>query len=282
MKSFKAKIAIVSCTLALAACGAGETETDKASIDEVGGSAYQQALGADGNVDCDRIHEVLWDHGIDPALLEPDAVFEACINSGTGEDTCQVVAYTCFGDQGCSEPHPPEPEPICEELYQLVEGSNIDPTSYDPEFVFQYCLDAGYPDDICSQAWDCFPNEPQPPQPPPVCEEARDLAQQLGIDPDNASPEELLNACLDHGYDEDICWTIIEQCVDPNDPADPTDPGDPNEPPSDVDCEELAQLLSDQGYEVPLNDQDAAALYEECVNNNQDEELCQMALACVQ
>jgi hypothetical protein len=62
--------------------------------------------------------------------------------------------------------------------------------------------------------------------------------------------------------------------------------GGGNTEPNDPSCDDIDQFLADQGYDLPLSDEDASVLYQECVdsmgqNADGSAELCDKFLQCV-
>lgn len=179
----------------------------------------------------------------------------------------------------CSDPGPdpdPNPRPIdCSDIDELGQEGAAD--GEDSQAWYEECLDRGEEPQYCEELFrQCVGVDPNPnPNPDPnQCE----LAYQLGLDPDTTHPDEAFAWCMDFGMDEQTCQELSETCFERQEPQPQPEPG--------PDCDQVQAAFEDQGYELPLTDEEAEAIYRECTDmldpNTTDGGYCDQVRECLQ
>lgn len=223
------------------------------------------------------------------------------------DEECHPVPHPC--DEGevsedgrcVSNPHPcddetdadcqpedPEPQPPSEECRFIENNADIIEDMTDEELL-DACEQSGLEYEECIDlieqclAEDEDGNEDgEDHSTIPTCQDAYDALLQFQADPNDISESDAFDLCVQYGSQTDIgaltdrqCQRLAQACF----PLDGNSEGDPDD--SESYCESVIQLVEAEGYMVPLEEETADQLYNDCVQNLADVQQCERFRQCV-
>lgn len=112
----------------------------------------------------------------------------------------------------------------------------------------------------------------------PTCQDAYDALEQFGADPKDLSQDEAFDVCVQHGAILGFGQLTDRQCRRLSRTCFPVNNDDNSEP---AYCTTVVELVENEGYTVPLDDQTADHLFNECVQNLGDVQRCEAFRQCV-
>jgi hypothetical protein len=189
-------------------------------------------------------------------------------------DQCEIVeVQTDDGEiveeERCTQPQ----EPGDCDAFAGADGEADDQSIQD---WYAECLDSGRPAEECEEAIrHCTDPNTGSGGNGDICDDLSQHLQGSNVDPADLSEDEAFAICVDRGLDEQTCRDLIASCYDGSD-----DPDNGSSGGNQDTCDQVRDYLEQQGYELPLAEDEADALFQECRNSMDDPALCDQLLQC--